>query len=431
MRKIMSQEERLKKMALVEYALLKALKEVGEVPEEVDPEEVLRAAEEVTVEEVEELERELGHDVMAFLEALRRRTKTAGKYLHLGATSYDVVDTAWALIIRDALAKVYKDLKEIIKKFLEISEEYADLPMVGRTHGQWAVPITLGFKFANYAYELARSYERLKEAERRVVRLKMSGAVGTMAAWGEKAFEVERLVSEELKLPPHPITTQVAPRDGFAELLADLAILSSVLDRFALEVRELSRPEIRELVEGVRRGQVGSSTMPHKANPVTSEKISGLAKVMRSLVLGELENVPLWHERDLTNSASERVLIPHAFLTVDEQLKSTKSLLNKLIINEEAIRKHLEEAGCEVLAERVMIYLTKEKGLARNDAHKVVMDAIRVHGSLRRALEEGHELSKYLTSEELEALCDPSSYLGKARELIARTAKYVEEVVGL
>ena len=431
MRRIVSHEERLRKIALVEYALLKALMDVGLVPSDVDPEEVLRAAEEVTVEEVEELERELGHDIMAYLEALRKRMGKAGKYLHLGATSYDVVDTAWALVFREALNKVYKDLKEVIKELIRLSLKYKDVPMVGRTHGQWAVPITVGFKFANYVYELSRSFERLKDVEKRVVRLKLSGAVGTMASWGEKAFEVEKRVSEILGLEPHAITTQVAPRDGFAELLSDLAILSSVLDRFALEVRELSRPEIKEIVEGVARGQVGSSTMPHKANPVTSEKISGLAKVMRSLVVGELENVPLWHERDLTNSSSERVLLPHAFLIIDEQLKSMKSLLRKLIINLEAIEKHLREAGCEILAERVMIHLTLEKGLARNDAHKLVMDAIRSYGTLREALRRGHELGKYLSEEELEQLCDPKTYLGAAPRLVERAVDYARRATGV
>ncbi|NPA84847.1 MAG: adenylosuccinate lyase [Crenarchaeota archaeon] len=428
MRKIVSHEERLKKIALVEYALLRALKELGIIPE-VDPEEVLKAAEDVSVEEVEALEKELGHDIMAYLEALRRRMGEAGKYLHLGATSYDVVDTAWALTFREALSKIYKDLKEIIEKMIEMSIRYRDLPMVGRTHGQWAVPITLGFKFANYVYELARSYERLKDAEKRVVRLKLSGAVGTMASWGELAFEVERKVSEILGLEPHAISTQVAPRDGFAELVSALATLSSVLDRFALEVRELSRPEIGELVEGVGRRQVGSSTMPHKANPVTAEKISGLAKVARSLVIGELENVPLWHERDLTNSSSERVILPHAFLTVDEQLKSMKSLLNKLRVNEEAIRKHLREAGCQILAERVMIYLTLKKGVARNDAHRMVMDAVREHGDVSKAVEAGHEISKHLSREELEELCDPESYLGMAPRLVERAVEYARRVV--
>ncbi len=431
MRRIVSQEERLKKMALVEYALVKALKEVGVIPDDVVPEEILKAADDITVEEVEELEKELGHDVMAFTEALRKRVGKVGNYVHLGATSYDVVDTAWALVIKDALNKIYKDLRDIIVVLAELSLKYADVPMVGRTHGQWAVPITVGFKFANYVYELTRSYERLKETERRVVRLKLSGAVGTMAAWSEKAFEIERIVSRELGLEPHVITTQVAPRDGFAELLSNLAILSSVLDRFALEVRELSRPEIGEIVEGVRKGQVGSSTMPHKANPITAEKISGLAKVMRSLVLGEMENIPLWHERDLTNSSSERVLIPHAFLTVDEQLKSMKSLLKKIVINTERIKENLERAGCEILAERIMIYLTLEKGLPRNDAHKLVMDAIRTYGKISKALEEGHDLSRYLSADELSRLCDPSTYLGKAKELIKRAVEYAERVLGV
>ncbi len=431
MKEVWDQKKRLKYMALVEYALLRALKEVGLVPPDVHPDALLQAVEEVSLEEVQALEKELGHDIMAFVEALASKVdeKTA-KYIHLGATSYDIVDTVWALQFRDALNIIYKDLKDIIKKMIDLALEYKHVPMLGRTHGQWAIPITVGFKFANYVYEMARAYERLKDVERRVVKLKMSGAVGTMAAWGEKGLEIEKKVSEILKMKPHAITTQVAPRDSFAELLASLSILSSVMDRFALEVRELSRPEISEIIEGVSKKQVGSSTMPHKANPVTAEKISGLAKVSRSLVLGELENIPLWHERDLTNSSSERILIPHAFLTIDEQLKSMKKLLEKLVINIENIKRNLERAGCINLAERIMIYLTLNKGLARNRAHQLIMDAIRSYGSIEKALKVGHDLGKYLSHQELETLCNPSTYLGSYDKLIDRAIQYAKRVIG-
>ena len=427
MRRVWSRERRIQLMAEVERALLKALVESGLIPK-VNHEEVREAVKEISLEEIDELERELKHDIMAFTEALRRKMGDAGKYLHLGATSYDIVDTTWALQIREALGIVYDYLEKAMMKLSCMARKYRDLVMLGRTHGQWALPITVGFKFANYVYELARSYERLKEAEERVVRLKLSGAVGTMAAWGDKALLIEEIVSRELDLKPHEITTQVAPRDGFAELISDLAILSSVLDRFALEIRELSRPEIGEIVEGVSKEQVGSSTMPHKANPITAEKISGLAKVARSFVVGELENVPLWHERDLTNSSSERVIIPHQFLTLDEQLRSFLKLLDKLVINEGRIKENLERAKCLNLTERIMVYLTLQKGLARNDAHKLIMKAVREYGDLRDALEG--ELGKYLSEEELEVLCKQEGYLGSTRELIERAIAYAEGVLG-
>ena len=427
MRRVWSRKRRLELMAEVERALLKALVEVGLIPK-VNYEEVREAIKELGPEEVDELEKELGHDIMAFTEALRRRLGESGKYLHLGATSYDVVDTVWALQIREALKIIYSYLEDIIVELSCMARKHKDLVMLGRTHGQWAVPITLGFKLANYVYELARSYERLRETEDRVVKLKMAGAVGTMAAWGEKGLEIERVVSEELGLKPHAISTQVAPRDGFAELISNLAILASVLDRFALEIRELSRPEIGELVEGVAKRQVGSSTMPHKANPITAEKISGLAKVARSLVVSEMENIPLWHERDLTNSSSERIIIPHQFLTLDEQLRSMKKLLRKLQVNEERIKENLEKANCLNLTERIMVYLTLSRGLARNDAHQLVMGAVREYGDLRKALEG--ELGKYLTEEELQTLCNQETYLGSARKLIERAITYAEVVIG-
>ena len=412
MRRIFELKSRLEYMVKVEIALLKALMRVGMIPKcevkdvEVEPEEVI------------EVEKEIGHDVMALAMVLERKVGECGRYIHLGATSYDIVDTAWALQIRDALRIVLNKLKQVILKLIELSEKYKDLVMVGRTHGQWALPITLGFKFANYVYELSRSYERLVDAGTRVVKLKMSGAVGTMAAWGEKGLEVERYVAQELGLEPHAITTQVAPRDGFAELISAMAILASQLDRFALEVRELSRPEIGEVVEGVRKRQVGSSTMPHKANPVTAERISSLAKYLRALPHVAFENIPLWHERDLSNSANERVIIPHAFLALDEQLNSMIKLLDRLVINEERIKRNLEEACKYVLAEALMVKLVLEKGFRRSEAHEAVMRKVREGVSVQElAKEYGVELPP----------CE--KYVGKVSELIERSVRYAKEVI--
>ncbi len=412
MRTIFELGSRINYMVKVELALLKALMKAGVIPSckvdnvRVDPEEVMA------------VEREVNHDIMALTIVLERKLGECGKYVHLGATSYDIVDTAWALQIRDALKIILDKLRSVILTLIEYSEKYRDLVMVGRTHGQWALPITLGFKFANYVYELARSYERLVDSGKRVVKLKMSGAVGTMAAWGERGLDVEKYVAQELGLEPHAITTQVAPRDGFAELISAVAILSSQLDRFALEVRELSRPEIGEIVEGVGRRQVGSSTMPHKANPVTAERISSLAKYLRALPHVALENIPLWHERDLTNSANERIIIPHAFLALDEQLDSTLKLLKKLTINEGKIRENLKEACKYNLAEALMIKLVLEKGLRRSEAHEVVMKGVREGLSVQEMAERyGVKIP----------FCD--EYIGQVHELIERSLRFAKEVI--
>ncbi len=193
------------------------------------------------------LEAKLGHDVMALVVVMAEKSEDAGKFVHFGATSYDIVDTAYALMFRDALRILKDKFLLALERLKDLSIKYQDVPMVGRTHGQHAVPITLGFKFANYLYEMTRSVERLIDAERRVVLGKMSGAVGTMAAWGNDGLRIEELTLRELDLEPHAISTQVAPRDGFAELISDLAIAGSVMDRFAVEIRELMRPEINEI----------------------------------------------------------------------------------------------------------------------------------------------------------------------------------------
>jgi len=294
---------------------------------------------------------------MARVVLLADKSGESGRFIHFGATSYDIVDTAYALMFRDALNIVERKLLEILNTLSQMSIKYKDTIMIGRTLRLHALPITLGFKFANYVYELSRSLERIKDIERRLLKGKFAGAVGTMATWGDKGRIIEEKVMQELGLTPHEISTQVAPRDGFAEIISDLAILASQLDRFALEVRELMRPEIRELSEGVGN-RVGSSTMPHKENPVTAEKISGLAKVLRELCLTELENIPLWHERDLTNSSSERIVLSHAFLIIDEMLDSMLSVLHNLIIYPENIKKNIEITKGLIMAESLMINLT-------------------------------------------------------------------------
>ena len=368
---------------------------------------------------------------MAMVLRIAERSGEAGRFVHFGATSYDIVDTAYALIIKDALNIIENKLVKIIELFIQLANKYKDLIVVGRTHGQHAVPITLGFKFANYIYEFSRSLERLIQVKDRVVKGKMSGAVGTMAAWGNHGLQIEAYVMESLGLKPHEISTQVAPRDGFAELISDLAILASQCDRFALEVRELMRPEINELGEGVE-GRIGSSTMPQKENPVTAEKISGLAKVARSFVVAALENIPLWHERDLTNSSSERIIISHQFLIVDEILDSMISILKSLRINIENIEKNLNLTKGQIMAESLMINLTL-KGMKRHEAHeyvsKLTAKVKQTGKSLFQVCLEDNIIRKYLTVQELEYILDPKNYLGAYDTLIQRAINYAKGLI--
>ncbi|EHP69522.1 MAG: adenylosuccinate lyase [Metallosphaera yellowstonensis] len=429
MRKIFERESVLKYRIRVELALLNTLSELGYLPK-TDVELVSRVASKVTPEEVDILEAKLGHDIMAMAVAIADKAGEAGRFVHFGATSYDIVDTAYALMLKDALSILKSKLVNALEELKDMALNYRDMIMVGRTHGQHALPITFGFKVANYLYELSRSLERIVETEKRVIRGKMSGAVGTMAAWGDKGILIEGATLKQLDLEPHFITTQVAPRDGFAELLSNLAILGSVLERFALEVRELMRPEIMELAEGVG-GRVGSSTMPQKENPVTSEKICGLSRILRGLVVAQMENIPLWHERDLTNSSSERITISHGLLIIDEMLESFLELLKGLRVFPENMMRNLKLTKGTIMAESLMVRLTL-KGLPRHKAHEIVSKLSREAWRSGRELYEvalnDPSIRSSFTPDELRTILDPSTYLGMYRQLIERTIAFYEKV---
>ncbi|AWR97213.1 adenylosuccinate lyase [Acidianus sulfidivorans JP7] len=431
MRNIFSRDSIIRYRIKVELALLNALKKYNYVTED-DIKKVEEASKNIDIQQIDNLENKVGHDVMAMVIWLAEKSGDSGRYIHYGATSYDIVDTAYALMFRDALKIIKNKLVNILDKLTDLAIKYENTIMIGRTHGQHALPITFGFKVANYIYEISRSLERIIDTEKRLLKIKFSGAVGTMAAWGEKGLEIEKSVSEYLGLPAHEISTQIAPRDGFAEIISDISILGSQLDRFALEVRELMRPEIRELSEGVGN-RVGSSTMPHKENPVTAEKISGLAKVLRGLCITELENIPLWHERDLTNSSSERIVLSHAFLIIDEMLDSFIDLLDNLIIYPNNMKKNLEITNGLIMAESLMINLTL-KGLARHKAHELSMrlsrEAEKEGKSLLDVALSDTEVTKYLSKDELSSILNPENYLGELKNLIARSLNYYQTLKG-
>lgn len=430
MKRIFSRNNMVKRMIDVELALAKALEEVGIVPRS-RYSELSKCMYSVNIESIDRYEQLVGHDVVALLSAINESCGDISRYVHYGATSNDIIDTTWALLIRDALSIIKNKLINIIKLLIALSRKYSDTLMVGRTHAQHALPITLGFKLANYVYEFSNSFCRLVSAESRVVKGKIAGAVGTMASYRGAGLEVESKVMELLGLRSHEITTQVVPRDSFAELISVFAILASQAERFGIEVRELMRPEINELAEGVE-GRVGSSTMPHKANPVECEKISGLSRVLRGLVITALENIPLWHERDLSNSSAERVLIPHAFILIDEILDTLHDVLGNLRVFPENMLRNLELSKGLIMSESLMLKLT-DRGLSRHEAHRLVKELA------HKALKSGKDLLsealsdemilKYLNPEELREALDFKKYLGNYRELIERSIKYAESLI--
>jgi len=429
MRKLFRRDNMLRRYIDVEVALMKALEEVGIAPKGCY--EVLsKCALRVKVEDIDRLESKYGHDIASLAIALAEACGECGKYVHLGATSYDIVDTAWSLIIKDALRIVKDKLRNVLNLLMRLSIEHKDTLMVGRTHGQHALPITLGFKLANYVYELSRSYERICDLEDRLIRGKVSGAVGTMAAWSDKGPKIEEIVLKTLNLRAHAITTQVAPRDGFAELVSALAILASQLDRLALEVRELSRNEINELI--IASGKIGSSTMPHKSNPTIAERISGLAKVSRSLITVALENIPLMHERDLTNSSSERFLIPHTFLVIDQMLIDTERMLKSLRVNKEAMLRNLNLSKGTIMTECLMVKLVVKAGIPRHKAHLMLSElskkALGRGVSLRDVINES-DVAKLLSRDDINECFDYSRYLGSYEYLIERALNYAKNAL--
>jgi adenylosuccinate lyase len=429
---LFEEENRLQRMLDVEVALAESLAELGEIPRAA-PQKIRRKARVsvVTPERVKEREQKTRHDIMAMVEILAEEAGEYGKYVHWGATSYDIVDTAWTLIMRDGIAILERRLEELTETLCEIAEKHRGTIMVGRTHGQHATPITFGFKISVYAAETARNLGRLKGLEGRLLVGKMSGATGTMASQGAKALETERLVMRKLGLKAAEISTQVLCRDRLAEFVSWAAITASGLDRISTEIRNLQRTEINEAAEGFETSsQVGSSTMPHKQNPIDCEKVSGLAKVLRGNVVTALENIPLWHERDLTDSSSERFLVPLTFIILDEMLLTMTRVMKNLRVFPEQMKRNLGLTGGAILTEAVMMALAR-KGMGRQKAHELMRGisakAAKDGRPLKDQLLESREVTAYLSRVEIESLMKPENYLGHTGEIISRTLKYARQ----
>ncbi|KUH34755.1 adenylosuccinate lyase [Thermococcus celericrescens] len=430
MRRIWDEENKLQKLLDVEAALARAHAKVGNIPE--DSAHVIseRANTKcVKVERVKEIEAEIHHDIMAVVKVLSEVCGEHGKYVHLGATSNDIIDTANALLIKESLVIVENDLKELRSILKNLAREHKYTVCIGRTHGQHAVPTTYGMKFAIWLDEIQRHIDRIEELKERILVGQMSGAVGTMASFGEKGLEIQRLVMKDLGLKPAKISNQIIQRDVYAELMMVLALIASTLDKIALEIRNLQRTEILEISEPFGKKQVGSSTMPHKRNPIRSEKVSGLARVLYSNVFPALLNNPLWHERDLTNSSVERVILPESFVLLDEMLKSIKKVLAGLEFFSENIERNLYMTNNLIMAEPLMLKLT-EKGMGRQEAHELVRQlAMKAFGENRDLIEvarENEDVRKFLSQDDFESL-KPGNYIGMAPQIVDNVIAWIEE----
>jgi adenylosuccinate lyase len=367
MTRVWSEEAKLERWLAVELAALDARAQVGEIPP-ADVQEIHRRARAPSPQRVAELERTTSHDVAAFVDAVSVDLGAEGRWFHYGLTSSDVLDTALALTVQEGGQLVLDGVDRAFTAVVARAEEHRDTPTIGRTHGVHAEPTTFGLKLAGWAFQLARDRERLEHALQGMRVGKLSGAVGTYAT---TTPEVERIACEALGLEPAPSSTQILQRDRHAELLSALALLASSLDRFALEIRHLARTEVREVEEPFGRGQKGSSAMPHKRNPIVSERICGIARLVRGYALVGLENVALWHERDISHSSAERVVLPDAFLAVDYALDRFAWLVEGLVVRPERMRANLEATGGLHFSQRLLLALV-ESGLERDAAYQIV-----------------------------------------------------------
>ncbi len=418
MKRIWATENRYAKWLEIEILACEGWASIGRVPAEAV--ETIRERARFDVARIREIEAVVDHDVIAFLTNVSENVGPDARFIHMGMTSYDVVDTALSLLMRDAADVIIRDIHNAIDVLAEKARRYKHTPMIGRTHGVHAEPITFGLKLAVWVAEMRRNLLRMQQAREMVSVGRLSGAVGTYASIDPR---VEEYVCSRLGLEPAKASTQVLSRDRHAQYVTTLAIIAGSIEKFATEVRALQRTEVFEVQEPFRPGQKGSSAMPHKRNPIVAERLCGLARVMRGYALAALENTPLWHERDISNSSVERIVLPDATATTDYMLRKFAELMAGLVVREDRMRANLELTGGLVHSEAVLLALV-DKGLSRERAYALVQR------NAARAWDEGlnfkelvaadPDISSALTGPELDACFDPSRHLAHVDEVFRR-----------
>jgi len=396
---VWTDENRYRKWLEVEIAVCEAWHELGRIPTEALAEIKSKAS--FSVERIEAIEKTVKHDLIAFLTSVAEFIGPLSRYVHLGLTSYDVVDTAFSLLIKDSLDKIIPQLKNLKSILKEQALAHKKTVMIGRTHGVHAEPITFGFKLLVWYEETKRNIKRLEQAKETISYGRIAGAVGT---FGHLDPRVEGIALQKLGLKPAPVSTQVLQRDRHAEVISALAITASSLDKFASEIRHHQKTEVLELEEPFTKGQKGSSAMPHKRNPVRAERISGLARLARSNLQAALENINLWHERDISHSSVERVIFPDTFILVDFILAETIDIISHWHVYPERMQKNLELTQGLIFSQRVLLALT-EKGLSREKAYQLVqrnsLRAWEENQNLLPLLLADKEISQVLTPQEI------------------------------
>lgn len=418
MKHIWSDQNKFQKWLDVEIAACEAMAHLGQIPAEAV--ENIKAKASFNVDRILEIEEVTRHDVIAFLTNVAENVGEDSKYVHLGLTSTDVVDTAQCVRMKEAGEHILKRLERLRDVLLEKAKEHRSTLMIGRTHGIHAEPMTFGLKMLLWVAETERNMERLQDAIKTVSVGAISGAVGTYANIDP---QIEAYVCEKLGLKPARVSTQILQRDRHADYLCTMAVIAASLDKFATEIRNLQRTDILEVEEYFNKGQKGSSAMPHKRNPITAENVSGLSRVVKANAMAALDNVTLWHERDISHSSAERVIIPDSTTALDFMLVRFTGIMEKLLVYPENMKRNLEKTLGLVFSQRVLLALV-DKGLVRERAYELVqrnaMEAWRTGTKFIDLLEADSEIKEYLTSEELVGLFDYGYHLKNIDVIYAR-----------
>ena len=418
MGRIWNEENEFQTILKVEIYAAEIMGELGQIPAAAVP--VIRDRAKFSMKRLREIEEVTHHDILAFLQAVAENVGEEAKYIHMGLTSTDVKDTALGYMMKEASDIILDDLEKFRQVLIRRAAEHKHTVMIGRTHGIHAEPITLGLKFALWLDEVERNIERMKKAKETVAVGKVSGAVGTYANIDPR---VEEYICEKMGIKATKLATQVIQRDRHAELMTTLAIIASSLDKFATEVRNLQRTDIREVEEYFHPGQKGSSAMPHKRNPITCERVAGLARVVRGNAVAALENVALWHERDITHSSVERVILPDSFALVDYMLKKFTNIVDKLLVYPETMQANMDKTGGLVFSQRILLALV-DKGVVREEAYKWVqrnaMAKWMEGADFKTNIINDEEIKKYLSPADIEAAFEYTYYLRHVDTIMAR-----------
>ncbi len=404
-----SLEAKYRKWLEVEIAVCEVWAELGEIPDKAL--KTIKGKAGFDVKRINEIEAEVKHDVIAFLTSVSEHIGEDSRYIHKGLTSSDIIDTSLALLMREAADLIIRDINKIMETIKEQAFRYKETPCIGRSHGVHAEPMTFGLKLALWYEEMKRNLRRVKDTRETINVGKLSGAVGTFS---NIPTEIEEKVCKKLGLQPEPVATQVVQRDRHAEYITILAILAGSIEKIAVEIRHLQRTEVREAEEPFSKGQKGSSAMPHKRNPVGAENLSGLVRVVRANSMAALENIALWHERDISHSSVERVIIPDCTILIDYMLNRLKGIVDGLHVYPDSMIKNMESSYGLFNSQKILLVLT-DKGLTREEAYMIVqrnaMKSWEKGRDFKELLKSDKDVSSLLSSEEIESLFDIKGYL--------------------